>query len=171
MAVLLSLIAAVSADGFISRSTGVPWDLPEDRAQFRAYTRDKWLLLGRRTYGEMLGWFRPGHHPLVLSREPDWRPAWGARVASVPEALALAEQAGCPELVVCGGGQAYALALPWVRRLILTRVDESLGAGVAFPEIDWTQWREVDRHVHPPDAAHACGFTVLTCERLQGGDG
>jgi len=69
------IIAAVSADGFISRGTGVPWDLPEDRQHFRRLTQGQWLFLGRRTFEEMLGWFKD-HHPVVLTRRP-LLPPWG----------------------------------------------------------------------------------------------
>ncbi len=136
---LVTLIAAVSEDGFISRGTGVPWDIPADREHFRRSTAGRWLLLGRRTYEEMSGWFR-GRTPLVLSRDPAFRPALGRRVASAPEAIALAAQAGQAELLVCGGTAAYAAAIAHADRLVITRVHERLGSGAAFPQIDPLTW-------------------------------
>lgn len=136
------LIAAVSADGFISRDQGVPWDLPEDRAHFRRLTAGKWLLLGRRTFDEMQGWFRD-HHPLVLTRRalPE---RWAeAAVTSVEEAMARVADAGERELWVCGGGAAYAEAWPRATQVVLTRVQEDLGHGVAFPKVADDEWRVV----------------------------
>ena len=161
---MLTLIAAISADGFISRGQGVPWTLPADVAHFRAYTAGKWLLLGRRTYEEMLGWFRD-HKPLVLSRDQDLVPAVGKRVGSVEEAL---QQTATDELVVCGGAQAYSLAMPLADRLVLTQVQTQLGDGIPFPAIDWSDWTEVRRKPHAADAQHAHAFEIITWERLPG---
>jgi dihydrofolate reductase len=138
------LIAAVSADGFISRGGGVPWELASDRAHFRRLTAGKTLLLGRRTFDEMLGWFRD-HAPLVLTGRVLPEPWEGAGVSSVAEALARTEGAGASELWVCGGGSVYGAALPVATDLILTEVHESLGGGVAFPEVDPAAWRVVRR--------------------------
>jgi dihydrofolate reductase len=164
MTTLLTLIAAVSEDGFISRGQGVPWKLPADVAHFRAYTTGKWLLLGRRTYEEMLGWFRD-HMPLVLSRDQEFVTTIGQRVSSIAEAL---QRTAADELVVCGGAQAYALAMPLADRLVLTQVQTHLGDGVPFPEIDWSEWTEISREPHTADAEHAHAFEIVTWERTPG---
>ena len=93
MKVRVIIIAAVSADGFISRGTGVPWDLPEDRAHFRRLTAGRWLLLGRRTFEEMTGWFRE-HRPLVMTRRALPSPWEAAGVAGVEEAMRRVEEGG-----------------------------------------------------------------------------
>lgn len=161
---VLSLIAAVSSDGYLSRGRGVPWDLPADREHFRACAAGKWLLLGRTTYEEMIGWFSD-HHPLVLSRDPAFMPAVGRCVASVAEALALAAAAGQEELLVCGGAQVYAATLPVADRLILTRVDQRLGGGLAFPAFDEGEWPVRVRRRHATDALHAQAFEIRIHER------
>ena len=155
----LTLIAVVSEDGFISRGQGAPWDLPRDRVHFRAATAGMWLLLGRRTYEEMLGWFRD-HTPLVLTRDPTFVPPIGKAVSSVPQALDLAAKAGVDEIFVCGGSAAYELAFPHADRLLVTHVGTRLGAGVAFPKIETPPWRLVSSADYPADAenAHAMRF-------------
>jgi dihydrofolate reductase len=165
---VVSLIAALSIDGFVSRGRGVPWDLPVDRDHFRACAAGKWLLLGRTTYEEMIGWFRD-HHPLVLSRDPGFRPVVGRRVASVAEARELAAAAGQEELVVCGGAQVYAAALPVADRLILTRVDQRLGGGLAFPAFDEAEWPVRARRRHATDALHLQAFEIRIHERVRAG--
>ncbi len=160
----VTLIAAVSEDGFISRGQGVPWDLPAYRAHFRKYTAGQWLLLGKSTYLEMLGWFRD-HQPLVLSRDPTFHPPVGTRVASVAEAIQLATAAGASELVICGGGHAYERSLPYARRLVLTRVHDALGTGVAFPALDASQWQVLSEEQHGTDREHAFAFTFVTLQR------
>lgn len=161
---VLTLIAAVSADGYISTGTGVPWQLPRDKEHFRRVTRSQWLLIGRRTYEEMTGWFED-HHPLVLTRSPVYIPPAGEVVASVAEALQTAAAGGARELFVCGGGEAYAAAMPNADRLILTHVDSTLGRGVPFPMVNPTDWQETSREDFSADATHAWGFRFATYER------
>lgn len=165
MAPLVTLIAAVSADGFISRGHGVPWDLPADKEHFRAYAAGKWLLLGRVTFEEMRGWFRD-HHPLVMTRDAAFQAGSGRRVSSVEEALRLAEEARLPELVVCGGAQIYAEAMPFAGRLVLTHVDQILGAGLPFPDFSRREWEPVTREVHAMDEGHAFSFEIITWQKI-----
>jgi dihydrofolate reductase len=160
----LTLIAAVSEDGFISRGQGVPWDLPKDRVHFRAATAGKWLLIGRRTYQEMLGWFRD-HTPLVLTRDASFVPPIGQAVLSVPQALDLAAKAGVDEIFVCGGSAAYELAFPHADRLLVTNVGTRLGAGVAFPKIETPPWRLVSSVEHAADAENAFGMRFVEYRR------
>jgi dihydrofolate reductase len=162
----LSLIAVISADGFISAGEGVPWSLPKDRDHFREYTHGKWLLLGRKTYEEMLGWFSD-HHPLVLSRNDRFLPFIGQKVANVEQAIQLATEAHQPELVVCGGEAAYNAAMPQADRLIITHVDHLLGGGVPFPAFSQQDWEPVSRIAHPRDDFHEHGFAIATYQRIQ----
>lgn len=160
----LTLIAMVSADGFISTGQGVPWDLPRDKTHFRRTTAGQWLLIGRRTYEEMIGWFSD-HHPLVLTRDKSFTPAVGVSVSSVQEALETVGSAGVQEVFVCGGGGAYAAAMPLANRLILTQVEASLGSGVPFPEVPSEVWRIVDHQAFPSDADHLHALSFTTYER------
>ena len=166
---IITLIAAVSEDGFISRSHGVPWDLPDDRKHFRQYTAGRCLLLGRTTYQEMNGWFTD-HKPLVLTRDATFRTQPGhRRVPTVPLALFYAQQQQAKELIVCGGAQTYAATIPLAHKLVITRVHDRLGSGIAFPAIDPQRWSEITRTEHPADARHAHAMTFLTYHSLPQG--
>lgn len=161
----LTLIAAVSADGYISPGNGVPWDLPADKQHFRTCTAGKWLLLGRKTYEEMLGWFTD-HYPLVLSRDSTYAPPIGEWVSDVPSALSHAEGAGQAELMVLGGSGAYFSAMPYAQELILTHVQDMLHGGAPFPEVSAQDWEPTYRHVHETDALHAQRFEIVTYRRI-----
>lgn len=167
MTTLVSLIAAVSADGYISRKQGVPWSLPRDKRHFRSYTAGKWLLLGVKTFEEMVGWFRSDQEPLVLSRDEKYNPALGQRVLSVPEAIHLAEAAHQPELVVIGGKSVFDAAMPYAHRLIITHVHEALGSGVPFSEFSTDDWEPVSRETHEADADHAQAFEIVVYDRIR----
>ena len=162
----MTLVAVVSADGFISKGQGVPWNLPRDKEHFRRATQGKWLLLGRRTYEEMIGWFGD-RHPLVLTRNAAFAPPVGEKVATVEEALRVAGAGGARELFNLGGGDVFALAMPYADRLILTHVDENLGGGVPFPGVKPEEWRISSQQTFPADAANPLGMRFVTYDRLR----
>ena len=162
----VTLIAAVSDDGFISVGSGMPWDLPEDKEHFRQSTAGKWLLVGRKTFEEMKGWFRDDQHVLVLSKRRTYRPSVGIRVASVNAAVKEARRAGTQELMVIGGGATYAWAMPHASNLDVTRVHVRLGIGVPFPLMGTSKWRLVGRRPHPADDQHAYAFTFTKWEKI-----
>ncbi|WP_172683075.1 dihydrofolate reductase [Verrucomicrobium spinosum] len=80
----LTLIAAVDENLLLATAQGIPWKLPDDVAHFRAYCAGKWLLLGRHTYEDMTGWFKPDQHPLVLTSTCGYEPNPGRGVAPYP---------------------------------------------------------------------------------------
>jgi dihydrofolate reductase len=162
----VTLLAVISADGFISRGRGVPFDLPSDKAHFRAYAAGKWCLLGRTTYEEMIGWFQD-HHPLVMTRDATYQPPIGERVASVEEAIARANAAAAPELVVIGGSAAFDAAMPHAHRLEITHVHQILGGGVPFPPIHPEDWTPVASRHFGIDQEHAQAFDIVTYRRIK----
>lgn len=156
----VTLIAAHSENGVISRGGRIPWHLPDDTAQFRACCENKWLLAGRRTYEQMQGWFRPGQTPVVVTRNESLVVPGGYAAGSVEAGLALAVRQGAMECVVIGGGEIYAAAMPYAGVLILTRVHTIVNGDVFFPDVSAGDWREIESCRHAADADHAFAFTV-----------
>jgi len=153
----------------LADSRGIPWNLPHDVAHFRECARGKWLLLGRKTFGEMRGWFEAGSVPLVLSSTCGWDPDIGRVVASVPQALAMAEAAAQAQLVCCGGARTYAAALPYADRMVLTLIEHAYAAddsAVYFPKWRAAEWRTVSESVLPRDRQEEPPARVLTLERV-----
>ncbi len=146
---------------------GIPWHQPKDISHFRHYTQGKWLLVGRRTFGEMQGWFTD-HTPLILSSQCGYTPAIGRVVASVPQAMAQAEAAEQNELVCCGGGQVYAAALPYADKLVLTRIQHQFvtsSKAIYFPNWNHEEWLEIDRREIPMDEVNPWPMSFVTLER------
>ena len=169
---VMTLIAAMSENRVISNHGRIPWDLPRDRAHFRAVAAGKLLLLGRRTFAQMSGWFQPGHRVIVLSRseslpEIACGASFLALAGSVEAALETSAAAGAEELLVCGGGQVYAAALPFAQRIILTTVHVSLPGDVTFPEVDATGWRTLSTVRHEADAEHAFAMSISRLVRSE----
>ena len=161
----VSLLAALDRRRAIGRHGAMPWHLPDDLKRFKALTLGKPVLMGRKT-ALAIGRALPGRPNLVLTRA-DEAPYPGQRVVhSMDEALAAS--ASAEELVVVGGGEVYALAMPFATHLLLTWIaGETPDADTFFPEIDPRDWRETARVHHPADARHAFAFDFVDYERAE----
>lgn len=63
------LVAAMAKNRVIGKNNGLPWNLPEEMADFRAFTQGKTILMGRKTY-EGLGRILPKRRNIMLTRDP-----------------------------------------------------------------------------------------------------
>lgn len=144
MPVQLALIAAVARNGVIGRDGGLPWRIPADLQFFKSTTMGKPLIMGRRTF-ESIGKALPGRTNIVVTRSAGFTADDVEVAADFDQALVIAGRHGGDEIMVIGGGEIYATALPRVGRLYLTEVHIDAAGNVFFPELDRTQWREVSR--------------------------
>jgi dihydrofolate reductase len=159
------LIAALDLHRAIGRDNDLPWRLPDDLKRFKALTLGRPVLMGRKT-AESLGRALPGRLNLVLTRSGRVPFEGMQAVASVDEAVAIAEAQDAEELCVIGGGEVYALTLDRADVLHLTEVDTEVeDAHAFFPAFDPTAWREVARESHPADAKHAMAFDFVEYHR------
>lgn len=156
----VTMIAAQGEGGVLSFRGKIPWHLPGDVAHFRAACAGKALLLGRKTWEQMAGWFTEGQLPLVLTRDAGLRVPRGHAVAGVSSAVVRAAEAGHGELMVLGGGETYRAALPQAADLLLTEVHGKFTGDVFFPVLASGDWKEVSRVHHPADAGHAWAYTI-----------
>ncbi|HLQ85163.1 MAG TPA: dihydrofolate reductase [Salinisphaeraceae bacterium] len=156
----IALIAALDENDLIGANGAMPWHLRADLQHFKRKTLHKPILMGRRTH-TAIGRALPQRRNLVLTRNSRFAATGCERVASLAEARALAAAAHADQLMVIGGAQVYALALPHAQRLYLTRIHGRFTGDTWFPQIDWSQWRQVasETHAAPDEATPAFTFT------------
>lgn len=148
---IVSLVAAVSANRVIGRGGGLPWRLKDDMAYFQRVTMGKPVVMGRKTWESIPEKFRPlaGRRNVVISRSggAEGQSSGGVEwVGSLAEAFELL--GGYEEVMVIGGGQVYAEAMAAAGRLYLTEVGADVDGDVFFPQYDAAVWREVSREHH-----------------------
>ncbi len=144
----LSVIVAVAENGVVGRNNALPWYLPADLMYFKKVTMGKPVLMGRKTF-ESIGKPLPGRSNIVLSRDRAYAAEGVKVVASLQQAVELASDIaiidGRDELMVIGGADIYALAIPLADRLYITEVHAEVDGDAYLPAVDWSQWREVSR--------------------------
>ena len=164
----VSLIWAMADNGVIGLDNGLPWRLPVDMKHFMTTTLGKPIVMGRKTLESMKSPL-PGRTNIVLTRDPNWQRDGVLVVRDMPAAMALAEQQGLidgvDEVMVIGGAEIYALALPMAERLYVTRVHAQPAGDVYFPPIDLGAWRLLSQQQHPADERHSAACSIEVYER------
>ena len=159
----IAIVAAVARNRVIGRGNALPWRLPDDLRHFKRLTLGRPIVMGRRTWESLPG-VLPQRRHVVVTRDPAYSAPGADVVHSLEDAVAAV---GGEEVLVVGGAELYALALPLAQRLYLTLVEADIEGDALFPMLDPAQWREVAREPHPADDRHAYPFSFVTLERVE----
>jgi len=166
----LSLVVAVADNGVIGLNNSMPWHLPDDLRYFKQTTIGKAVVMGRKTY-DSLGRPLPQRHNVVLTRSQSWTPAADHAdhitiAYSLPHALDLCRQHDPgQEVMIIGGADIFAMALPLADRLYLTEVHLDPAGDTYFPPFDRSEWHEVSRQPGAPAEDGRCTHEFVVLER------
>lgn len=154
------LVVAVADNGVIGNDGTMPWHISADFRRVKALTMGKPLVMGRKTFDSLPG-VLPGRRHVVITRDTAWEAEGAERAGSLAEAIAMAN---APEIVIFGGAQIYAEALPQADRIELTEVHAAPAGDTRFPALDRSQWSESFREHHPAEGRNP-GFDFVTLLR------
>ncbi|WP_164115584.1 dihydrofolate reductase [Sphingorhabdus sp. Alg239-R122] len=143
------LILARADNGVIGRDGALPWHLPADLKHFKALTMGKPMVMGRRTFESLPG-LLPGRRHIVLTRDCGWQAEGAEPVASLEEAIKLAD---APEIAVIGGAEIYRLFLPHADRIELTEVHINADGDTVMELFCADTWEETARETHAAKTA------------------
>ena len=166
MSLQITLVVARARNGVIGNDGALPWHLPADLKRFKAITVGKPVVMGRKTF-ESIGKPLPGRHNIVLTRQADWRAQGVTVVPNLAEAVAAAglDPRTRGDVMIIGGAEIYALALPVATRIDVTEVDAEPAGDTRLPPFDPARWREVARETHEPEGDRP-GYAFVTLERV-----
>ena len=162
----LVLVVARARNGVIGNDGAMPWHLPDDLRRFKRMTVGKPVIMGRKTF-ESIGKPLPGRQNIVLTRDAGWRADGVTVAANLAEAVAAAgldPRARADGIMVIGGAQIYAEALPSATRIERTEIDAQPAGDTFLPAFDPARWREVARETHPAEGDRP-GFAFVTLVR------
>ncbi len=161
----ISLIAAMDEGGLIGAGTGLPWRLPNDLKYFKRMTLGKPILMGRKTW-ETLEAPLPQRTNLVMTRDAAYHVEGAKIVRTLDGAVRLAVADGFDELMVVGGAEIYAMALPRADTLYLTRIHAKFKGDTWFPQVDWSEWKLESARPQQIDDKNPYPHTFETWQRL-----
>ena len=124
--------------------------IPGDMKYFREMTKNKVVVMGRKTFLSLPGGALPNRRNIVLSRS-GFAAGGVTVVTSVEELLTLLGPYPKEDVFVIGGGEIYSLLLRYTDRAYVTKIDRLFEADTFFPDLDqeegWkcikeAQWKE-----------------------------
>lgn len=158
----LSMIVAASENGVIGVSGDLPWKLSADLKRFKKLTMGHHIIMGRKTY-ESIGRCLPGRTTVIVTRQPDYLVEGAKVVTSIEATLEFTQSDDCP--FVIGGAEIYALLLPHVTEIQLTRVHVEIKGDTFLPGIQWSQWERVESVRHKSDEKNEFAYSFEVYRR------
>ncbi len=168
MSIRLSMMVAKASNNVIGRDNKLPWYLPNDLKYFKQVTFGKPVIMGRKTWESLKGPL-PGRTNIVITRQPDYLADGAKVVATLDDAVAMAENVafieGQEEAVIMGGAEIYSLALPQADRLYLTEVHANVEGDTFFPEYDASEWQQIAREDFVAEGPNPYDYSFVVYER------
>ncbi len=119
---MISAIAAMSVNGVIGVNNKLPWHIPEDLKHFKRLTKDKTMIMGRKTYDSLPDVVKQ-RECVVVSRNPKYGIAFDDLIDNLDPNK---------EYIVIGGGEIYKLFNDYVDTLYLTVVNHLFKGDTRF---------------------------------------
>lgn len=138
----ISIIVAIAQNNAIGKDNQLLWHLSDDLKRFKRLTSGHTVIMGRNTYLSLPNGALPKRKNIVISDQKDDAFEGCEMAHSIEQALMLAGDED--ESFVMGGGMVYKQLLPIAGNLYLTTVHKSFEADTFFPEIDFSQWQEIE---------------------------
>lgn len=155
------MIAAMTDDSVIGIENRLPWRLPNDMKWFRQHTLGKPIVMGRKTFESFGSKPLPDRTNIIITRDETYQAKDSIVVHTIEEALQAAGEV--EEVMIIGGASFYEQMLPRADRLYLTFVHSRIDGDAWFPDVDLSEWNEVERIDYDADEKNlfAHSFVIL----------
>src|SRR5210317_1380480 len=162
---VISHLVALSNNLVIGVNNDLPWKLKKDLQHFSAYTQNKPIVMGRKTF-ESIGRPLPNRKNIVISSSLESQEGLEV-VPNLNQAIEFASEwnkdnlAG-EEIVLIGGGYVFEESKNIVNKLVLTRVECEINGDVFYPQIDLSDWKEMSQESFKRDSENEYDFRIET---------
>jgi dihydrofolate reductase len=162
---IYSIIVAIAQNGAIGKNNDLLWHLSEDLKYFKKTTSGKTVIMGYNTWLSLPLKPLPKRRNVVLVPDnsfdnPDFEAAY-----SIEDVGKICQNDD--ECFIIGGGMVYRQFLPLADRLYITWVYKDFDADIFFPEIDFSQWKEVSLSERQHDEVENLDFAYSVYERIR----
>ena len=140
----LSLIVAVSKNGFIGKNGSLPWQISEDLKRFRKITNNSVVIMGKNTFLS-IGKPLPNRENLIVSTT--LKSVDGCEIVKSLEEAINSSRENYPDkdIFLIGGYAIYKNGEIFADTLYLTKVDIEVEGDVSLPNFDWENWKEMEK--------------------------
>ncbi len=152
------LVLARAENGVIGASGGLPWPrLAGDVPRFKQLTLGKPCVMGRKTWDSLPVKPLAGRTNIVVSRNPGLVAEGAVVVGTFEAALRRADEEMPDAIMVIGGAEIFAQALPYAEKIELTVVYGTPVGDTVMADFPPGKWRQLARQ----DVAPTHGYVTL----------
>ena len=160
---IISHLVALSNNFVIGVNNNLPWKLKRDLQHFSAYTQNKAIVMGRKTF-ESIGRPLPNRKNIVISSTLSAQKGIDI-VSNLDQGIELASQwnkdtTESNEVVLIGGGYVFKESKNIVNKLVLTKVACEIEGDVFYPQIDMSSWNKISTESFAKDSENEYDFKV-----------
>ncbi|MBD63063.1 MAG: dihydrofolate reductase [Gammaproteobacteria bacterium] len=162
---IISHLVAVSNNFVIGKNNDLPWRLKKDLQHFSAYTQNKAMIMGRKTF-ESIGRPLPNRKNIVISTTMNPKKEIEI-VPNLDHAMKSAkdwnnENNKENEIVIIGGGFVFEESKKFVNKLVLTRVNCEIEGDVFYPQMSLDDWKKISSESYEQDDENQFNFKIET---------
>ena len=160
----ISMIVAIDENGGIGLKNNLLAYIPADLKRFKAITTGHSIIMGSNTWLSLPRRPLPERRNIVITSRVNTDFDGALLAHSVDEAMAMLPDGD--EAFVIGGASIYRQMFPLATKLYLTLIHKKFEADTFFPEIDFSQWHELERVDIDNDEKTDFSYTYLTLEKI-----
>ncbi|OGI11419.1 MAG: hypothetical protein A2Y40_09500 [Candidatus Margulisbacteria bacterium GWF2_35_9] len=144
------VIVAVAQNNIIGKDGDIPWRIREDFLHFKKHTTGHPCVMSDVCYESLPEKSRPlpNRENIVLSFNPDYKPDQTTVFNDFNKAIDYCKSKNEEKIFITGGSSIYRLGLKIADTFLLTRLHKDIEGDVSFPEVEWSQWKEVSSETH-----------------------
>lgn len=141
---MISLLAAYTKNNRVIGNKGkIPWNLPSERNRFKKICKNKYVLMGRKSFEE-IGHALPYCTLVIISKTLKKAPEKCMLVHSLEEGIELCSRLNQTEILIAGGEQIYRQSLPLAKKIYATEIKTDFDGDAFFPPLD-KNWKCVKK--------------------------
>lgn len=159
----ISIIVAIDENNGIGLNNNLLAYIPSDLKRFKAITTGHAVIMGKNTWLSLPKRPLPERKNIVVTSKNGDIFDGATLVHSIDEAIGLLPDDD--ESFVMGGASIYKQMFSLATRLYLTVIHKKFTADTFFPEIDMTEWNELERTDIENDPKTDFTYSYITLER------
>lgn len=160
----ISIIVAVADNYAIGKDNKLLWHLSGDLKRFKLLTTGHTIVMGKKTFESLPKGPLPNRNNLVITDVHEEMIDGCTMAYSIEDAIAKMDED--KENFIIGGGTVYRQFMPLAQKLYLTRVHRNFEADCFYPEIDFSQWKQLSSEEDLLDEASGLRFSFFIYERI-----